>query len=267
MSLVTNIVDLTTRVATEFKSIRILISGSGTGDTSALQTTSTNLVGAINEVLAAGASDAMRFKGVIDASSNPNYPAADRGDTYRISVAGRIGGASGTPVESGDILLCVADDTPAGTQAAVGASWTIIQSNIDGAVIGPASSVNNNFASFNGTSGKSIKDSGVSLSTSTSLGTSDSLIPSQNAVKVYADTKQPADATLAALAALTTSANQVPYSTGTDTFAMTALTEFGRSLLDDSNAAVARDTLSVYSQTDIGDPTTNFVTVFEAGLV
>lgn len=80
------------------------------------------------------ANDAMVFKGVIDASANPNYPAADAGHTYRISVAGKIGGASGPNVQSGDLLLCLADATAAGDQATVGASWSIIQTNIDGAL-------------------------------------------------------------------------------------------------------------------------------------
>jgi hypothetical protein len=52
MSLVTNLQSAFTRVATEFKTIRTFISGSGTGDTSGLSTTSKNLVGAVNEVKA-----------------------------------------------------------------------------------------------------------------------------------------------------------------------------------------------------------------------
>jgi hypothetical protein len=80
------------------------------------------------------ANDAMVFKGVIDCSANPNYPAADRGHTYRVSVAGKIGGASGVNVEAGDILLCITDGTAAGNQATVGSAWGVIQVNIDGAV-------------------------------------------------------------------------------------------------------------------------------------
>lgn len=110
------------------------------------------------------AQDAMVFKGVINCSANPNYPAADRGHTYRVSVAGKIGGASGPNVEAGDILLCLTDGTSAGTHAAAGAQWSLIQVNLDGAVIGPASSVNNRVAVFSGTSGKVIADSGLLLS-------------------------------------------------------------------------------------------------------
>lgn len=77
-----------------------------------------------------GAADAMTFKGVIDASSNPNYPAGVQGDFYKISVAGKIGGASGTTVQVGDSILCTTDNA-GGTQATVGTSWTILQSNVD----------------------------------------------------------------------------------------------------------------------------------------
>lgn len=108
--------------------------------------------------LDAAISDAMIFMGVIDCSANPNYPAADRGHTYRVSVAGKIGGASGTNVEVGDLLVCLTDGTVAGTQAAVGASWTITQANLDGAVIGPASAVDGTPMVADGATGKLIKN-------------------------------------------------------------------------------------------------------------
>jgi hypothetical protein len=71
------------------------------------------------------------YKGVIDCSGNPNYPAADAGHMYMVSVAGKIGGASGSVVVAGDSILCNTDGTVAGTQAAVGSAWNIIQNNID----------------------------------------------------------------------------------------------------------------------------------------
>lgn len=77
---------------------------------------------------AVGAADAMVFKGSTDASTNPNYPAGVVGDTYKISVAGKIGGASGIVVEVGDTYIATADNA-GGTQAAVGASWTVLQTN------------------------------------------------------------------------------------------------------------------------------------------
>lgn len=79
------------------------------------------------------ASDAMVYRGATDCSANPNYPAASRGDTYRVSVAGKIGGASGVTVEVGDFFICNTDSTASGDQAAVGANWNVIQTNIVGA--------------------------------------------------------------------------------------------------------------------------------------
>lgn len=107
------------------------------------------------------AADAMVFKTVIDASANPNYPVADKGWTYRISVAGKLGGAAGEVVQVGDIAICLTDGSAAGTQAAVGANWSIIQANIDGAVIGPSSSTSGELALFSGTSGKLIVGAGL----------------------------------------------------------------------------------------------------------
>lgn len=80
------------------------------------------------------ANDAFVVKGSIDCSANPNYPAADAGHVYRVSVAGLIGGGSGAVVQAGDTLTCYVDSSASGTQAAVGANWTITQVNIDGAL-------------------------------------------------------------------------------------------------------------------------------------
>ncbi len=132
------------------------------------------------------ANDAMIFKGSTDCSANPNYPAADRGHTYRVSVAGKIGGASGIVVEAGDLFICLTDSTASGNQATVGTSWSIAQTNIDGAVVGPSSAVDSNFAQFNGTTGKIIKDSSLALDTDgTMAANSDAKIPSQKAVRTY----------------------------------------------------------------------------------
>ena len=152
-----------------------------------------------------GAADAMTYKGVINASANPNYPAANAGDTYRISVAGKIGGGAGPNVEVGDTIMALADGTAAGTHASVGAQWNIVQSNVDGAVVGPVSSVASNLAIFSGTTGKVIADSGFSTdSDGTLTANSATRLPTQSAVKTYADTKQPLDSDLTAIAALTT---------------------------------------------------------------
>ena len=111
---------------------------------------------AINAVTMSGA---LIYKGSIDCSGNPNYSASSTGWVYVVSVAGKIGGASGVTVEVGDMILCITTNG-GGTQAAVGAYFDIIQANLIGAVTGPASSVSENIPSFNGTSGKVIQDSG-----------------------------------------------------------------------------------------------------------
>lgn len=74
------------------------------------------------------------LKGSTDCSANPNYPAASKGDSYVVSVAGKIGGASGTVVAAGDVYFATADNA-GGTQAGVGTSWTVLEKNLDGAYV------------------------------------------------------------------------------------------------------------------------------------
>src|ERR1044072_4660754 len=69
-------------------------------------------------------------KGTIDCSANPNYPEGESGDAYVVSVAGKIGGASGTTVQVRDVIVCI-NDNDGGTEAAVGDDWEIIQANLD----------------------------------------------------------------------------------------------------------------------------------------
>jgi len=103
----------------------------------------------------------VKFKNLIDCSSNPNYPAANTGDLYIVSVDGKIGGASGVVVEAGDSIICRVDASPAGTQAAVGANWSIQQGNVARPVSGPLSAVDGSLVAWDGTTGMLAKDSGV----------------------------------------------------------------------------------------------------------
>jgi hypothetical protein len=98
----------------------------------------------------------MNYKDVVNCSTNPDYPAAAVGDVYVVSVAGKIGGASGATVEAGDTLICK-ETAASGDQATVGTKWNIVQKNLDGAVIGPSSVADNAVAVFDGTTGKIIK--------------------------------------------------------------------------------------------------------------
>ncbi len=116
--------------------------------------------------VAAGVVGGFRFKGVIDASGDPNYPAALVGDTYKISVAGKIGGVAGVPVAVGDTVYCSVNNA-GGDQAAVGADFVILEGETQGEVIGPSSAVNTDIAIFDGTSGQLIADSGLAVTGST----------------------------------------------------------------------------------------------------
>lgn len=116
-----------------------------------------------------GNANALIYKGVIDCSANPNYPSANAGELYVVSVAGKIGGASGIDVEVGDMLICNTDSTVSGNQATVGAYWNAIQKNIEGYIIGPASSTNNTLPVFDGTTGKLLKQ-GIVTDNGTNVG-------------------------------------------------------------------------------------------------
>ena len=109
---------------------------------------------ALNAYIAA--TDAMVFKGVLNANSG--IPAThNAGWTYRIGTAGTY---AGQKCEVGDLLICITDGT-----AANNAHWLAIQTNLDGAVIGPASSSDGNIALFDGATGKLLKTGSASTAT------------------------------------------------------------------------------------------------------
>ena len=105
--------------------------------------------------------DAMIFKGTIGTGGTiTTLPAThEAGWTYKVITAGTYAGQT---AEVGDLIICVADGATASD-----ADWTVVQTNIDGAVTGPASSTSGHIPTFNGTSGKVIQDGyGVSSSIS-----------------------------------------------------------------------------------------------------
>lgn len=101
------------------------------------------------------ANDAMLFKGILD-DTHKLPDTHETGWTYRVNKAGTYAGKA---CEIGDLVICTTDGLSAND-----AHWTVAQTNIDGAVIGPASSTNDNIVIFNGNTGKLIKDSGKKLS-------------------------------------------------------------------------------------------------------
>ncbi len=74
--------------------------------------------------------------------------------------------------------------------------------------------------------------------------------------------KQPLDTDLTAIAGLTSAADKVPYSTGAGTWSLATLTSAARGLLDDTDVATMRGTLSVYSQAELGDPETDLAALY-----
>lgn len=94
--------------------------------------------------------DAMIYKGVV--KSNSELPAThEAGWTYIVSVAGTY---AGKVCEVGDMIICNTDSTTANN-----AHWDVIQTNINGAVTGPASATSGAVALFDGTTGKVVKNS------------------------------------------------------------------------------------------------------------
>jgi hypothetical protein len=85
----------------------------------------------------------------------------------------------------------------------------------------------------------------VELATSqeTATGTDAMRAVTPAALKPLLEARQPLDATLTALAGVDTVADRLIYATGIDQFAVTPLTAFIRTLLDDADAATARNTL------------------------
>lgn len=128
----------------------VKLTGSPEGDTSAVSK------GYVDDAISAsfGANDAMVFKGVVNSADE--LPATHSvGWTYRVATAGEY---VGQECEIGDLIICVTDG-----EAADDSHWTVGQTNIDGAVVGPASATDSTVVLFDGATGKQIKGSTITL--------------------------------------------------------------------------------------------------------
>lgn len=107
------------------------------------------------------AHDAMVYKGTVGAGGTIEKAALEAlttynaGWTYRVITAGTY---FSVVCEIGDLITAIVDRAGGGD---VDTDWTFIQTNLDGAVIGPASVTADHIAQFSGTTGKLIKDGGV----------------------------------------------------------------------------------------------------------
>lgn len=123
------------------------------GSDSTLQTEIETIRATLAEILNGGIS----FKGALTSTSGLptiNYKA---GWQYVVKDAGTYAGKT---CEVGDMIICIKDYA---SGSASDSDWNVLQVNIVGAVTGPASSVASHVATFNGTSGKIIQDSGYTI--------------------------------------------------------------------------------------------------------
>lgn len=108
--------------------------------------------------------------------------------------------------------------------------------------LGTIATQNANAVSISGGSITGITDLAVADG---GTGASDASGARANLGLIIGTNVQAYDAGLQSIAGLTTSANQMIYTTGSDTYATTSLSAFGRTLIDDADATTARSTLGL----------------------
>lgn len=95
--------------------------------------------------------------GVVDSSNPLPSSGYKAGQAFRVAEAGTY---AGQDCELGDLIICINDYSDGSSSDA---DFMVVQSNLDGAVVGPEASTDTNIAVFDGITGKKIADSNVSL--------------------------------------------------------------------------------------------------------
>lgn len=238
---ITQLVELSEAGVAESDVLAIVdISGSETK-----KVTAKNLVSAGVDLIDAGAIDLSK----LDQNSTTKLGTAAIADdaiTYakiqNVTATDRLLGRSTAGSGVVEEIVCTAagrallDDVDAAAQRTTLGLGTIALQNSDGATL---TNVTITSGTITGITDLAIADGGTGASTALNARTNLGLEIGTD-VQAY-------DAGLNSIAGLTTAADQSIYLTGADTYAAYNLTAFGRSLLDDADAAAGRTTLGLGS--------------------
>lgn len=265
MSLVSNLQSLITAIGTDYKQLRVWLTGSSTGDLTALTTTAKNsIVAAINEVKA-GASGAP--------------PAATQTQAGVAQVATSAEVLAGT-IDT-DMVSPLGLQTKVNALAAVartGSASDITTGTLPSSVL-PALAINDTFTVASQAAMLALTAQRGDVAIRTDIGRS-FILTADTPATLASWTQLTAGGDVASVAGRTgavvltksdvglanvdnTSDVNKPVSTAQA--AADALNlKIANNLSDLNNAATARTNLSVYSQTELGDPTTDLVAAYTA---
>lgn len=302
MSLQTRLSDLITALGTDYKQLRTWITGSSSGDLTGLSTTDkSSLLAAINEIFASASPTpdaSTTVKGKIEIATlaevgtGTDTVRAVTPEGVRQERTAAIAAATSPPASTiiaGDIEIATLAEVATGTDtaravtpegvhqeivsAATPAASTTVQGKIEIATLAEVTTGTDSVRAVTPQGVRQERDAVkaeiLGAGVPAALDTLDELAAALGDDANFAASvttslagKQPLDSDLTAIAALVSAADKVPYSTGAGTWALADFSAAGRALVDDADAAAQRTTLSVYSQTQMGDPETDLAALY-----